>query len=86
MDKPDKPIKLTVQIHDKALYRAVRHLSVEQDRSLKEIVTEALREWVFRQEEKEDVAAIAETEGEESYPWEQVKAELHAAREGERVA
>ncbi len=86
MPEQDKPVKLTVQIHDRALYRAVRHLAVEQDRSLREIVVEALRSWVLKQEEQEDLAAIAETEGEENYSWDHVRAELHQGREGDRVA
>ncbi len=86
MADEQKPIKLTVQIHDRALYRAVRHLAVEQERSLREIVVEALQAWVQRQEEMEDLRAIHETQGEESYPWDQVKRELRTNHEGEQVA
>lgn len=82
----DKPIKLTVQIHDKALYKALRHLAVEQDRSVKELVTEALRDWVLKQEELEDLAAIRESEGEPTVSWEEVKAELRAAETKESAA
>jgi len=59
---------------------------MEQDKSLREIVVEALQAWVHRQEEMEDLAAIHETEGEESYPWDQVKRELHTRKQDERVA
>ena len=81
----DKPVKLTVTLDDRNLYRALRHAAVERDQPLREIVIEALREWLERQEEQEDLAAVAETEGEPTFPWEQVKAEMRAARESERA-
>ena len=81
----EKPVKLTVNIRDRNLYRAVRHAAIERDQPVREIVIEALRQWLERQEEQEDVAAIAQTEGEETYPWEQVKREMHEARDSMRA-
>ncbi|MHB0869700.1 MAG: hypothetical protein ACYC66_03045 [Chloroflexota bacterium] len=86
MTEQEKPVRLTVQLDDRRLYRALRHLAIEQDRSLRDIVVEALREWVLKQEGLEELEVIRETEGEESYPWEQVKAERKQARKDERVA
>ncbi|MBI2863742.1 MAG: hypothetical protein HYX94_04185 [Chloroflexi bacterium] len=84
MTSIEKPVKLTVSLDDKALYKAIRHAAIEQDRSIKEIVVEALRDWLRKQEEEEDLAAIAETEGEETYSWQQVKAEMREARDEQR--
>ena len=80
----DKPVRLTVTLSDPALYRAIRHAAIERDRPVREIVAEALREWLERQEEQEDLAAIAEAEGKPTIPWEQVKAEMQAMRLAKR--
>ncbi|HLC29443.1 MAG TPA: hypothetical protein VJM51_01510 [Dehalococcoidia bacterium] len=77
----EKSLKITVSLGDKELYRAIRHAAIEQDKTLREVVVEALQEWLERQEELEDLAAIAEAEGEETLPWEKVKAEMREARE-----
>ncbi|MBI4505050.1 MAG: hypothetical protein HY691_05910 [Chloroflexi bacterium] len=84
----DKPVKLTVVLDDRALYRAVRHAAIEQDRPVREIVAEALRRWLEWYEEQEDLAAIAEVEGEETVPWEEAKARLeeHWAQQDAREA
>ncbi|MBI2941122.1 MAG: hypothetical protein HYY04_11860 [Chloroflexi bacterium] len=81
MATTEKPVKLTVNLGDRELYRAIRHAAIERDRPVREIVVEALREWLERQEEKEDLAAIAGAEGEPTVPWEQVKAELRQRRD-----
>jgi len=80
MSTIEKAKKLTIVLNDKELYRAIKHAAVEQDRPMREIIIEALREWLERQEEQEDLAAIAEVEGEPTVPWEQVKAEMREAR------
>jgi predicted transcriptional regulator len=75
-----KPIKLTVTLDDRDLYRALRHAAVERDSSLRDIVNEALRQWLERYESQLDLAAIRETEGEETVPWEQVREQTREAR------
>jgi len=73
-------IKLTVNLGDRDLYRSLRHAAIERDRTVREIVVEALREWLDRQEAERDLSAIAEVEGEPTFPWEQVKRELGESR------
>ena len=80
MATSEQPVKLTVTLNDRALYRAIRHMAIERERPVREIVAEALREWLERQEEQEDLAAVAEAEGEPTIPWEQVRAEMHNSR------
>ena len=80
MATAEKPVKLTVNLGDRDLYRAIRHAAIERDQPLREIVVEALREWLERYEEQEDLAAMAQAEGDPTFPWEQVKAEMHTAR------
>ena len=63
-----------------ALLEAVEQIAEEQNRTLLEVITEALRQWLERQEEQEDLAAIAEAEGDPSVPWDEVKEEMRAAR------
>ncbi len=86
MSEQERPVRLTVQLDDRRLYRALRHLAVEQDRSLRDIVAEALRDWVVRQENLEDLAAIHEGRDEPTVPWEQVKAEIREAEGTESAA
>ncbi len=70
--------KLTVEMPDQSLYRAVKHAAVDRSVPMREIVTEALREWLERQEQAADLAAFAgaEAEGGTPMPWEQFKAQL----------
>ncbi len=79
MAMTEKAVTLTVRVENNAVAYAVTTLATEQHRSVEEIVEEALRAWLERQEELEDLAAIAEVEGEPTIPWEQAKAELEAA-------
>lgn len=53
-------MKVTFDLADAALYRAVKVEAARGDRSVREIVEEALREWLERQEEAEDRAAATE--------------------------
>lgn len=66
-----------MRVTNNAVAFAITTLAAEQHRSVEAIVEEALRAWLERQEELEDLAAIAEVEGEPTIPWEQVKEELY---------
>jgi hypothetical protein len=63
---------------------------VERAVPLREIVTEALREWLDRYEEIEDLRAIdeaiQEAAGDPGISWDEMKAELHAAERGAGAA
>jgi plasmid stability protein len=80
MATTEKPITLTVRVNNTALAYAIRTLAAGQNRSVDEIVDEALRNWLEHQEELEDLEAIAEAEGEPTIPWEQVKEEMRQLR------
>ncbi len=79
-----RPARLNIEIPDERLLTAVRHLAVDLHMPVRQVVTNALREYVLRQveqlEDLEDVAWLkAHPIGDEaSIPWEQVKAELEA--------
>lgn len=79
MATTEKMAALTVRVNNNAVAYAITTLAGEQHRSVEAIVEEALRLWLERQEELEDLAAIAEVEDEPTIPWEQVKAEIHVA-------
>ena len=53
------PMKVTIDL-DPELYRAVKVEAARADRSVREIVDEALAAWLERLEEAEDTAAAAE--------------------------
>jgi hypothetical protein len=56
--------RLTVDLGSAALYRSVKVVAAYQGRPLRDIVAEALRDWLEKQEELGDLAAIAEVENE----------------------
>lgn len=85
METAGQPTKLTVVLKDRELYRAIRHAAIERDQPVRDIVTQALKLWLEWQGEQEDLAALAEAEGEATVPWEQVKSEMHRARESGRA-
>jgi len=85
MATTEKMAALTVRVNNNAVAYAITTLAAEQHRSVEAIVEEALRAWLERQEELEDLAAIAEVEGEPTIPWEQVKEEMRQARANVRA-
>ncbi len=79
MADKEGPIKVTLTLDDARLYRAVRHLAIEQGRPVRAVVAEALEQWVEAREEEQDLRAMAEAEGDELVPWEEVEHALDAA-------
>lgn len=70
--------KITVILDNDELYTALKIQAAKANRRIKEIITEALEDWLQFQEDAED-AAFAEkamAEGGENIPWEQVKREM----------
>lgn len=53
-------MKVTIALRNDALYRAVRIRAVESGRQIRDVVEEALDEWLERQEDTEDLAAARE--------------------------
>ena len=70
-----KGTRITVDLASERLYRAVRVLAAGQGRPLRDVVAEALRDWVEKQEELEDLAAIADVEHDELVPLEEARRE-----------
>ena len=54
--------KVTVDLGDPALYREIRIAAIELDRSVRDIVVEALREWLERQDALEDQYDLEEAQ------------------------
>lgn len=48
-------MKVTIALRDDALYRAVRIRAVESGRQIRDVIEEALREWLERREDAEDL-------------------------------
>ena len=57
-------MKVTVAFRDDTLYRAARIRAAESGRQVRDVIEDALREWLERQEDAEDLeaagAALAE--------------------------
>jgi plasmid stability protein len=50
-------VKVTLDLVDAELYRAIKVEAARRDRSVRDIVEEALAQWLERLEEEEDAAA-----------------------------
>jgi hypothetical protein len=68
--------RITVDLGSERLYRAVRVLAAAQGRPLRDVISEALRDWRETQEDREDVADFMAAEGAPESPLEEVMAEL----------
>ncbi len=71
-----KGTRITVDLGSERLYRAVRVLAAAQGRPLRDVVSVALRDWIEKQEELEDLAAIEATKDEPTRPFREFLAEL----------
>jgi hypothetical protein len=67
--------RVTVDLGSVALHRRVKVLAAYQGRPLREIVVEALKDWLEKQEELEDLQAIAEVEQEPLVPLQEARQE-----------
>jgi len=50
-------MKVTIDVADPELYRAIKVEAARSDRSVRDIVEEALAEWLERREDAEDAAS-----------------------------
>ena len=71
-----KATKITVDLGNPALYKAVKILAIERGMTLREVVVEALRDWTEKQEELEDVASVEAVKGEPTRPLEEFLSEI----------
>lgn len=71
-----KGTRITVDLGSERLYKAVRVLAAAQGRPLRDVVSEALLDWIEKQEEMEDLASIEEVRGEPTRPLREVLAEI----------
>ena len=75
-DRHIRGTRITVDLGSERLYRAVRVLAAAQGRPLRDVVSEALRDWIEKQEELEDLAAIEAAKDEPVRPFREFLAEL----------
>ena len=71
-----KATKITVNLGDANLYKAVKILAIERGVTLREVVVEALKDWVEKQEDLEDIASIEEVRTEPNRPIEEYLSEI----------
>ena len=71
-----KATKITVDLGSPALYKSVKILAIERDLTLREVVVQALKDWVETQEDLEDIKAIEEVRGEPTRPLEELIREM----------
>jgi len=67
--------RVTVDLGSVALHRRVKVLAAYQGRSLREIVVEALKDWLEKQEELEDLQDFVTAAGEPLVPLREARQE-----------
>ncbi|MSQ21873.1 MAG: hypothetical protein EXR53_00985 [Dehalococcoidia bacterium] len=75
-DMVTKTAKITVDLGNTELYKAVKILAIERGITLREVVVEALKEWVEKQEDLEDLADAQARLGEPTRPIDEIIKEL----------
>ncbi len=80
--------KITVILEDEQLYTALKVHAAKRNRRIKDIVAEALGDWIQFQEDAEDAAFAKEAlaEAGENIPWEQVKQEMRLSLKAREFA
>lgn len=70
--------KVTVVLEDEELYQALKLYAAQEGRTLRQVITEALEQWVEAKEDAEDAAFVQEAMQEQgrNIPWEEVKREM----------
>lgn len=71
-----KTCRISVDIGNPDLYDAVKQLAAEKGATLKDVVNEALLDWVNKQEDLEDLADAEAALGQPTRPLEEVLKEL----------
>ncbi len=71
-----KDTRITVDLKDDKFYRAVRVAAIDRGTSVTEMVCEALKEWLRKEEEKEDTEAYREVKDEPSRPLDEFLADI----------
>ena len=68
--------KITVDLGDDELYRAIKIAAIERRSSLRQVVIEALKDWLRHQEELEDLEDYRQAKGEPARPFTEFLAKL----------
>lgn len=71
-----KTCRITVDIGNPKLYHAVKQLAAEKGVTLKEVVNDALLDWVHKQEDLEDLADAQAALGEPTRPFAEILKEM----------
>lgn len=72
--------RITVDLESVHFHRALKILAASRGQSIRDLVNEALREWLHRQEDLEDLRDFLEVEGETSRPFNEFLRDLGKKR------
>ena len=75
-----KDTRITINLKDEEFYRAVRIAAIDRGTSMTEMVCEALKDWLRKEEEKEDLEAYREVKDEPTRPLDDFLADIGESR------
>jgi len=75
-----KDTRITINLKDEEFYRAVRIAAIDRGTSMTEVVCEALKDWLRKEEEKEDLEAYREVKDEPTRPLDDFLADIGESR------
>jgi len=75
-----KNTRVTVDLKAEELHRAVRVAAIDRNASVSDIVCQAIKDWLAKEEEKEDLEAYREVKDEPSRSLDEFLAEIGECR------
>ena len=75
-----KDTRITIDLKDDELYRAVRVAAIDRGTSVTDMVCEVLKDWLRKEEAREDLEAYREAKGDPARPLDEFLAEIGESR------
>ncbi len=75
-----KDTRITIDLKDEEFYRSVRIAAIDRGTSMTEMVCEALKDWLRKEEEKEDLEAYREVKYESARSLDDFLADIGESR------
>ena len=75
-----KDTRITIDLKDDELYRAVRVAAIDRGTSMTDMVCDVLKDWLRKEDAREDLEAYREARGDSARPIDKFLAEIGESR------